>query len=562
MNQAISEANLRRGRALFQALYDHGVRELCVAPGSRSAPLVLAAAQWAGRFANTRLHTHFDERGLGFFALGLIKASQRPVAVITTSGSAVANLHPAIVEARHSHLPLLAITADRPAELVGCGANQTIEQLDIFHPQVRQTLIVDDLEGTHAQEALYDYLITCLLPASRGPGHINVPFQEPLYATHKPAWDLQRGPSLSASLTDIDWAAMPSLDKRSLLVTGQLNPQEASAVVALSQRTGLSILSDVGSGLRLHAHPQVLNHASLAISHHGCRQHLDHYEQIIQLGGRLVSKQLNQWLAEFPGDYWLIDSYADPLDPSRRAQQRQADITAFCQGLKGEQTLDTHLPAFQQWIEHELDDLLADGDSSLHLARFISQELPNDMTLMVGNSLSVRLMDWVAQPRPDRLRPLLTQRGASGIDGLVATAMGAAHHSDDGLSLLLGDLSLLHDLNSLALAKRQTKPLVIVVINDDGGGIFHGLPARDQTDVFKAFFQTPHGLQFADISAQFGLNYSAPNSLAAFRHAYRQACTHPGVSLLEYKVVAEHTQQEWERVHTHFRDTAAPIWPA
>ncbi|SIT70923.1 2-succinyl-5-enolpyruvyl-6-hydroxy-3-cyclohexene-1-carboxylate synthase [Ectothiorhodosinus mongolicus] len=562
MNQAISEANLRRSCALLQALYDHGVRELCVAPGSRSAPLVLAAVQWAEHYADISLHTHFDERGLGFFALGLIKASQRPVAVITTSGSAVANIHPAIVEARHSHLPLLAVTADRPSDLVGCGANQTIEQLDIFHPQVRQTLVLDELEATHAQDTLHKYLIACLSPASRGPGHINVPFREPLYAIRKPAWDLQRRQIPSGSLTAIDWAEMPTLDKRSLLVTGQLNQQEASAILGLAQRTGLSILGDVGSGLRLYAHPQVLNYASLATSHRECRQHLDHYEQVIQLGGRLVSKQLNQWLAEFPGDYWLIDSHGDSLDPSRRAQQRQADITAFCQGLKGMQAIDTQLTALQQWIEHELDDLLADGGSSLHLARMISQELPSDMTLMVGNSLSVRLVDWVSQARPDRLPSLLTQRGASGIDGLVATAMGAALHSHGGLSLLLGDLSLLHDLNSLALAKHQTKPLVIVVINDDGGGIFHGLPAREQKDIFKAFFQTPHGLQFADISAQFGLKYSAPESLAAFGDAYRQACAHPGVSLLEYKVVAEHTQQEWERLNAHFRGTAEPTRPA
>lgn len=537
---------------LLERLHAHGLRDLCIAPGSRSAPLALAAARLEKAGHGLRLHTHFDERGLGFYALGIAKASGNPTAVITTSGSAVANLHPSMVEAFQIHAPLIALTADRPPELIACGVNQAIEQRGLFQPHVRAEA---DLPAASTEVSavvlcdLIDEACRHLRGSGAGPIHINAPFREPLYG--------------GSSGTDLDdWLGqIPVLPGRSaasvpeplpigpgptLLVAGQLDARDAKAVLTLAERCGLPLIADIGSQLRLQVHPCLIPYPELWLQHPRGRAVLDDMPQIIQFGGRLVNKRLNQWLSTRAESRLLLTPYDQSLDPDRRVRQFCVDIPLICQSLElpAQRPLDTG--AWSSVLEPRLDALEREPFSELLAARILSQELPADMTLMAGNSLSVRLLDMLACPSHGQR--CLTQRGASGIDGLVASAAGAAACLPGGLSLLLGDLSLLHDLNSLALAARARNPLVIVVLNNDGGGIFSLLPARQQADAFDPLFRMPHGLSFGHAAAQFGIEYHCAQDAGHFRSSFVQACSRRGASLIELRFAPMQTAEALARL--------------
>ncbi len=518
----------------------HGVQDLCIAPGSRSAPLVLAADRYRRDHPQVSLHIHFDERGLAFFALGVAKSRRRPVAIFTTSGTAVANLHPAMVEAFEDHLPLVAISADRPEELHGCGANQTINQMGLFATHLRGELRLPAPDQTWSAGRLgreVDGVLRRLHGVDAGPVHINAPFREPLYG----ALDRQ---DFSAWLADLEEGVpgdprppnpppLSGLEQPLLLVAGRLEADEAEAVLALGQRFGIPIVADIGSQLRLRRDPVVLEAPDLLFVNPRGRAALDTVKQVLQFGGRLTGRRLNQWLSVFAGRRWLISRHSGGLDPDHKAVPIQADIPTFCRQLLVPPQPELELASLARQLNACLDGLLAEHFSELAAARILSEEIPPSMALLPGNSLSIRLVDMLAHPRFGNR--CVTNRGASGIDGLVATACGFARRHPGGLTLLLGDLSLLHDLNSLALAARATVPLVIVVLNNDGGGIFNLLPARKQGACFEALFQLPHGLDFQHAAAQFGLAYACPGSAAALRGAYVQACSRTGCTLIELR---------------------------
>ncbi|MCA1788950.1 MAG: 2-succinyl-5-enolpyruvyl-6-hydroxy-3-cyclohexene-1-carboxylic-acid synthase [Thioalkalivibrio sp.] len=518
----------------------HGVHDFCIAPGSRSAPLVLAAAGYRRDHPEVALHTHFDERGLAFYALGLVKSARRPVAIVTTSGTAVANLHPAMVEAFEDHLPLVAVSADRPEELHGCGANQTINQLGIFATHLRGELRLPEpgpawSAGRLGQEL--DGTLGRLHGIDAGPVHINAPFREPLYGApgqHEfSAWlaDLDEG--IHRHPEPLEPHSPAGLTGPLLLVAGRLEADEADAVLALGQRFGIPIVADIGSQLRLLRDLAVPEAPDLLFADPRGRAALKAVEQVVQFGGRLTGKRLNQWLSAFDGQRWLVSRHSAYLDPEHKALPIQADIPAFCRKLVVPPQPDLGLAAIARELSGRVDDFLAEHFSELAATRILSEEIPLSMALLAGNSLSIRLMDMLARPRLGNR--CVTNRGASGIDGLLATACGFARRYPLGLTLLLGDLSLLHDLNSLALAARAAVPLVIVVLNNDGGGIFNLLPAREQGECFETLFQLPHGLDFRQAAAQFDLPYACPESAPALRAAYRKACSRAGCTLIELR---------------------------
>ncbi len=558
----------------------HGVQDFCIAPGSRSAPLALAAARYTQEYPAFRLHTHFDERGLAFLALGLIQASGRPVAVLTTSGTAVANLHPAMIEAFESHRPLIALTADRPPEMLDCGANQTIHQQGLFGRHVRGELRLpapEQVPDPGGGEPNWSWSRACLCRqldavldrlhgVDRGPVHLNVPFREPLYPTAESqnleAW--WSAPDTTDRTTDpmANPTPNPATGRSGsprgrphepkavvspvLLVAGQLEPAEAASVLALAQRCRIPLLADIGSQLRLVRDPYVVDAPDLLLASPAGRQALEKVRQVIQFGGRLTGKRINQWLANFAGPRWLLSPHTAPLDPTRRATLMQADIPAFCARFTLPAQQDLGFTEILQGIQAQATRMLQETFSELSAVRVLSAAIPARMALLAGNSLSIRLLDTFA--RPMHGNRCLTSRGASGIDGLLATATGFSRRHPDGLTLLLGDLSLLHDLNSLALAARSTVPLVIVVLNNDGGGIFNLLPAREQAPWFESLFQCPHGLDFRHAAAQFGLGYRRPESAEALRAAYAAACVHAGATVIELNFPATQSAMLWRRL--------------
>ncbi|SEQ36172.1 2-succinyl-5-enolpyruvyl-6-hydroxy-3-cyclohexene-1-carboxylate synthase [Ectothiorhodospira magna] len=537
MQATFTHINEAWAQLLITRLYQHGVRDICLAPGSRSAPLTLAAIRLQDTYPQLQLHTHFDERGLAFMGLGLCRARRRPVALITTSGTAVPNLHPALVEAFQTHQPLVAVTADRPEELVGCGANQAIVQPGIFSHHVRAALNLPTpditLSGGWLAQQL-DLALARLHGPGRGPVHLNVPFCDPLYGTPESAdfgpWMSDVAPVVTAP-DPFPGFTMHRIREPVIFVAGQLDPEEAEAVLMVARDYHVPILADIGSQLRLQDHPCILPHPDLLLTVTHIRRRLKAMNQVIQFGGRLTSRRLNQWLADFQGRHWLVSPHEDGLDPERRALQIQASIPEFCSQLKIPVQGDLGIAPLQAQVIEQLELALTYPFSEPAAARVITDTIPDDMLLLPGNSLSIRLLDMVA--RPGRGNRCITNRGASGIDGLVATAAGLATGHPAGATLLLGDLSLLHDLNSLALAARSPHPLVIVVLNNDGGGIFNLLPAAAHKDHFQSFFQLPHGLTFRNAATLFGLIYANPDSAGAFQKAYTEACRRGDATLIE-----------------------------
>ncbi|PID43011.1 MAG: 2-succinyl-5-enolpyruvyl-6-hydroxy-3-cyclohexene-1-carboxylic-acid synthase [Proteobacteria bacterium] len=532
-----------------KTLFNLGVDQFCIAPGSRNAPLTLALADLKRQHPGVQLYSHFDERGLGFFALGLAKGSHRPVAVITTSGTAVPNLYPSVVESYQTRLPLIILSADRPPELLDCGANQAIKQEKLFD---LNTVFSQQLDLPSTAIPAQQLVNTVSLAVKQalgligegdpGPVHINCPYREPLYNTsgqenHSGYLDgLQMAsgtdrpePQAPVSGSVMEWC------KPGLIIAGGLTPAESQAVLAFSHRTNWPVIADISSQLRLTDDDHILHFADLLLASPVATRLFDQFTQVIQFGGRITSKRVHQWLARFKGKYLIVSPYNSYLDPHRKATQIRSSISHYC----ATQGAD-HYPTTQPLIEMNastgrlLNRHLAQKFNELTVVKKLSESIPEDSALFVGNSLSIRLADMLATPGHGN--PVYSNRGASGIDGLLASALGCAAHHPEGLTLLIGDLSLLHDLNSLAMTGRLTTPVVIVVLNNDGGSIFNLLPVDSLPEVKKTFFQCPHGLTFKGACAMFSIHYHQPRSLGEFAHRYQQAFEHRGCTLIEINV--------------------------
>ena len=529
---ATEDLNAARAGALLDRLRAHGVRDLCLAPGSRSAPLALAAARRAEPGGDLAVHSHYDERGLAFYALGLIRAHRRPVAVITTSGTAVANLHPAVAEAWQSHLPLIAVSADRPPELHACGANQAIPQEGILDPHVRAALALPvpeaQLDGAWLAGRLDGALGAATAAADTGPVHINAPFREPLYGGQEPAAPPLPAPPVRSGAPRPP--ALPAPEPPLLFVAGQLEADEAEAVLAAAESGGVPVLADLGSQLRLRDHPCVVDSPELLLASPAGRAACTEARQVIQFGGRLTGRRLPAWLAEHAPRRWLVSRHSGYLDPDWQASAVQAEIPALCRSLP--LTPQSPLPGLAEAAATVRERRRAAAEEAFaepSAAARLSRLLPPGMTLFAGNSLPIRALDLFAEPGGGNR--CLTQRGASGIDGLLATAAG--HAAAHPTTLVLGDLAALHDLNSLALLAAATQPCIAVILNNDGGGIFDLLPARHEGDAHRRLFRTPHGLGFAEAAAQFGVAYRRCTDAAELEAAYTEALARGGCSILE-----------------------------
>lgn len=554
-----SNANLNHCLAthLLQLLNEFGVRDICIAPGSRSAPLVIAADQQTSDTARRfELHSHLDERALGFFALGLIKATHRPVAVITTSGTAVANLYPAVVEACQCSLPLIVLSADRPEELLNCGANQAINQKSMFGENAVGFVQLPPLEQP---DTIAEHLrgVMELLANLVGPVQINCAFREPLYPDS--TLPFASSEALQVASTNLPESETPqstdcvSLQQRvlqdqpTLIVAGDLTTTEAAAVLALAERCEVPLLADINSGLPQHR--LVIQGTELLLA--SAPELLGGYRQVLQFGGRIVGKRLLSWLAD--GDfcrYLLVSNQALKLDPSRTAEQIQADIPAFCDALS--LSAGEHQPLFSAYktIQVQANRFIDDcGFGELHAVRSIARTASAEVDLFVGNSLSIRLLDL----QSCRNSPVFSNRGASGIDGLLATACGVHRGRGRPTMVLLGDTSLLHDLNSLLLARNSQTDhaLVIVVLNNDGGSIFNLLPAAELQNTHTQFFQMPHGTKFEHAAEMFGVAYRAPDNAESFNDCLQQALQANRVSLIELIVPAAESSEQIRQLYRH-----------
>lgn len=553
-----TNANIQWAHLIIEEAVRNGVRTFCISPGSRNTPLVWAAAN----NPDAEIVTHWDERGTAFFALGHAKATGQPAALICTSGTAVANYLPALVEASASCVPLLVLTADRPPELLDTGANQAIHQTGIFSHYVRWETTLqcpDEKIDPHFVLTTIDQAVYRATRAPAGPVHINCMFREPLEPTGPlpnaclPPVDggIEGGKAYTKYLLPQSTVPADALDQlqaaqRGLIVVGSLaSEQEARAVDALARTLNWPVFPDITSGLRIgtpcppyvHYYDQLLLTETFRSQ---CQPDL-----VLQLGAPFVSKRLLQHLQNHRPQQWLLfANHPCRRDPAHAVTTRiEMPIEAFCsQAAKAISANSVsewcrNLCAASSAVHETLTTFFA-NDNSLSeptIARIISEHIPAGHALFLGNSMPIRNMDMYASDRGAQygLPPVygeieggktnlvIANRGASGIDGNIATATGCARASGKPVTAIIGDLAALHDLNSLALA--ADLPITLVIINNHGGRIFNHLPIAQHWQGIDHLWTTPHNLGFQQAADMFGLGYHRPTTRPEFLAAYREA---------------------------------------
>jgi 2-succinyl-5-enolpyruvyl-6-hydroxy-3-cyclohexene-1-carboxylate synthase len=526
----VDQAILNRiwSETLLTELNRFGVNHVCIAPGSRSTPLTLEAVD----NHNFTIHTHFDERGLGFMALGLAKASNEPVVVIVTSGTAVANLLPAIAEAKLTGEKLVVLTADRPVELVGCGANQAINQLGIFSQHVCDSL---NLPSPSLATPL-NWLLTSVdevMFTQRLKGsavHINCAFPEPLYSNGEKSTYQSYLDTVSSwrESTDMYCRRFISLtndecptcsDKKGLVIIGSLPLDQAQAAKHFAEQMGWPLLADPQSGVSSE-----WAYYDLWLQHSKFAQQIESCDLIVQFGSRVISKRLNQWLEKqvlsSQADYWLISPRLERDNQSHLPQSHWVAEPSdwVAQSSCGESChagwANTLVEDIQQVSQNSKALFISDPQSELNeiaLAIDVAKRAQG-VDLFMGNSLFVRLVDMFGKLNNTEV---FTNRGASGIDGLLATASGVQRARNNSMLMYSGDTSALYDTNSLALFTHTKQATVIVITNNDGGAIFDMLPVPASHR--EKFYQMPHGYQFEHAAKQFGLQYCKPETLAEYQ---------------------------------------------
>jgi len=495
-----AKLNTRFSHLVFATFLECGVDTVFIAPGSRSSPLALASKHYA-----KTLLTHFDERSLGFFALGAIKKEKKPMVVITTSGTAVGNLMPAIMEAYHQALPLILITADRPAEDHQVGANQTVKQTALFRDFV--ALEYDfEAPGSHFNErALASMISYGVYKSHLGPIHFNIPLKEPLF---DPTVDFPHDVVFRKELTQLDPIFYEN--KKGLILLGEHScPTLETALFfdRLAKKLHFPIFADITSGYRSYGLESVPYYPFLL------EADLCHPDVILHFGKKIISKTLERFLTKTEATYLHFNEQTDLYDPYHRIDatlrgplkshfeepvesSTPHSWTRLMQGLK--KPLEAWIDAYPQYQEAMYIHALA-------------EHLPESIRIFCGTSLPVRHMDTFFFPKAAK-GAIYTQRGVSGIDGLISTAAGLALKGTPLLALL-GDLSSLHDLSALSLIVPNKLPLIPVVFNNHGGGIFSYLPIAKQTEHFNSLIATEHPFTFKKFAEGFDLDYQLISSL-------------------------------------------------
>jgi 2-succinyl-5-enolpyruvyl-6-hydroxy-3-cyclohexene-1-carboxylate synthase len=544
------DLNLACAWALVDGLVGGGVRHACLSPGSRSTPLALALA----RHPAITLHVHLDERSAGFFAIGLARATREPVVTACTSGTAAAELLPAVVEASQSRLPLLVLTADRPPRLRGTGANQTIDQVGLYGAYAREDLDLPVPEAA-GQEAWWRQAAREALEAAFGdpvgPVHVNCPFEEPL----SPSLDAELPDPTGEALSlpprpDADLTAEES-DRLAELVSGTrgavvvgASPDDLTDVAAWWSGTlGWPVLAEPVSNARVPGAALVAGQASVADGAWSARHRPD---LVIQLGAAPTTRAMQAFVASAErlvvADRWHLDP-----DPERAATWRLAVDADVLTGALHERPGHV-LAAPEEWTSSWAD---ADGKARATLdgyldgiddpfepriARDVAACVSDGGTLFVGNSTPVRDLDLAMAPRAG-LR-VLANRGASGVDGLVSTVLGVAAGGGGPTVGLLGDLSYLYDLGAIVWNARRGVDATLVVVNNGGGEVFSLLPQRELPE-HRSLFVTPHGANLGELTRAAGGHHTVVDRSGELGTAVLTAIGSGGLQVVEVAVDAD-----------------------
>ncbi len=580
--------NILWSTIFFEQLAKLGVKHVCISPGSRSTPLTLAAV-YNKKLTCLKI---IDERSSAFFASGIARTTGKPVVLICTSGTATVEYYPAIIEAYQQRIPLIVCTADRPPELVNRGANQMINQKNLYANHIR--FFADaGLPETSRKKlesikriAVQSFEISAL--TNKGPVHINFPFEKPFepesYTDNIPLNLELKYESLEKLNENIKSVSKDSETlikliakaERGLIIVGpdEYNVKFPRLINTVSSKTCFPIFADGASQLRFGTSSKknvIANYDALLRSEYFLKDF--NPDIILHFGRTITSKGLEQFLEKSSAPKYLINEFGDWFDPTGSAKNALATKPfLFCQKLLEAESLIKLTTEKKRWLKFltTANSTAEKIKNKIFAASVFPNEpktintlleiLPQKANVMLSNSLPVRDFDFFASNLNKNIT-VFHNRGASGIDGILSTALGIAHCSKTPTVLLTGDLAFYYDLTSLLTAKQYNIPLIIILVNNNGGGIFQFLPIAKYENVFEQFFTMPHSLSFKNFVKEFGGNYSLIKKQIDFEIQMNKSLSVKNFSVLEIKTDAKTSLQlrkkYWEAVSDFYRNKKA-----
>jgi 2-succinyl-5-enolpyruvyl-6-hydroxy-3-cyclohexene-1-carboxylate synthase len=564
--------------AFVAELVQTGIRDVVVSPGSRSTPMAMVMAE----HPEIKIHIHVDERSAAFFALGIAKATNKPVAILCTSGTAAANYFPAIVEARYSRIPLLVLTADRPHELREVGAPQAIDQIQLYGQHVKwfadMALPESNKEVIRYARTIGARAAAIATQAPAGPVHLNFPFREPLIPKlDENTFQLDERPTGYVKVRNGELtiredefqevARRLSEYKNGIIVCGNIaDEQFAQAVTELAAALKFPILADPLSQLRSGHHQveNIIEAYDTFLRNEDAKGYLKP-DVILRFGAMPVSKALTIFLKEnHQTEQFVIDGAGGWRDPaSLSTEMIYCNETIFCQQILSYTETRESAGFLEKWLEvnhlTKANMALIKDTQQLSEGRLfyqLAEMLPDGATLFVGNSMPIRDLDSFFLTNPKSIK-IMANRGANGIDGTVSTALGAALYSQP-LYLVLGDLTFFHDLNGLVASKLYGIDIRIIVINNNGGGIFSFLPQSQHPKNFELLFGTPLNLDFEHSVRMFNGNFTRVKDWNHLGQLMNQSSETAGLNVYEVVTnrssnLAEH-REFWRIVSQEISD--------
>ncbi|MPZ48870.1 MAG: 2-succinyl-5-enolpyruvyl-6-hydroxy-3-cyclohexene-1-carboxylic-acid synthase [Dehalococcoidia bacterium] len=541
----------RYAGAFVDALVARGLRDVCLCPGSRSTPLALTFA----RHPRVKIWTHLDERSCAYFALGMAKVhgSAAPVAILCSSGTAAVNFAPAVVEAAQSHVPLLVLTADRPQELRDLGANQTIDQVRLYGSAAKWFV---EMPLPEASEEMLRYVhmvgwraIETTWAMPQGPVHLNFPFREPLVpAAVEPVFKDSRAEGFVGPINKEEHRFAPDVTahRRGVIVCGPGMMEPTGSLLELAARLGWPVLADPLSNLRSspHCNDNVIAGYDSFLRSAALADELAP-DFVLRFGAPVTGRPLSSYLQRHRGVRHIV--IAEPglfPDPDLSSTGViEAYPPTVCDILLERDDLPNADPGWlAAWRRAELktrevvERILNESEVATEpsVITDLAEVLPDAFNIFAGNSMPVRDIDsfW---PATKQVLSFYGNRGASGIDGVVSTALGAAAHYGRTV-LVIGDLSFYHDMNGLLAVKRHGISATIVLVNNDGGGIFSFLSQNSEDEEhFETLFGTPHGLDFTPVAQLYGVGFQTVATRQEYKAALRASFDAPGVQIIEVK---------------------------
>lgn len=545
-------------------LAQNEVKHVVVSPGSRSTPLALLLVE----HPDIEIHINVDERSAAFFALGLAKALKEPVGLLCTSGTAAANYYPAVIEAFYSRVPLIVLTADRPHELRDVGAPQAIDQIHLYGRHVKWFVEMALPESTDGMmryaRTVGARAVATAAAEPAGPVHLNFPLREPLIPDLDQAKEYRqnkRTPSVlidsgerSLSASQIEAVATTlSKAKQGIIVCGELpHPEMKEVIVALAKKLAFPVLADPLSQLRSGSHDKaVIIDAYDTFLRDETAKAAFRPEVILRFGSMPVSKPLLLFMKKQKQAITLVvDGGAGWREPAGLATNMiYSEEKDFCLRIAESITSSPDDEWLRLWqtVNGATKDALASVRDEAELSEgklfaLLADMMPLDSTLFVGNSMPIRDLDTFFLNNGKGIQTI-ANRGANGIDGVVSTALGVSTVSKNTV-LAIGDLSFFHDMNGLLAAKLQKQNITILLVNNDGGGIFSFLPQANEREHFETLFGTPHGLDFSHTAQLYGGKYNKVQNWDEFEKVFTESFEIQGLKIIEVPTERESNLQK------------------